>query len=265
MKEDTPDETWCLCILIISMIRALGHLYWNSFSHMLFFTRNRLIVHKGVDFKQIDTEWDWYIVFQYFDFQFFSVWFDIWFLPFCVSRDNFIILQALVASMAYYIFPCFQNLPIWNTKGFIALLILHVIFTEPVYYFLHRHFHNGFLFSHYHSLHHASQVTQPTTGSCPSIHVILQLLMFGGIWFGPFFDIFTAGSATLLEHIVFGSIVAAPILFVSMIGYGSASLIVAYVLTFDFLRCLGHTNVEVVPHKWFNTLPFLRYILYTPT
>ncbi|KAE8670978.1 Protein ECERIFERUM 3 [Hibiscus syriacus] len=34
---------------------------------------------------------------------------------------------------------------------------------------------------------------------------------------------------------------------------------------FDFMRCMGHSNVEVVPAQVFNKLPFLRYLIYTPT
>ncbi|GFS33708.1 fatty acid hydroxylase superfamily [Actinidia rufa] len=37
------------------------------------------------------------------------------------------------------------------------------------------------------------------------------------------------------------------------------------VLVFDFLRCMGHCNVEIVPHRWFEILPLLKYLLYTPT
>lgn len=81
-------------------------------------------------------------------------------------RDNFILLQAAIASMGYYIFPCSESLPRWNTKGFIALLILHVAVSEPLYYVLHRHFHrNKYLFIHYHSLHHSSPVPQIPTGT----------------------------------------------------------------------------------------------------
>ncbi|KAI9192834.1 hypothetical protein LWI28_028263 [Acer negundo] len=211
MQEESPDETWCLHILIISMLRGIIYLLWNVYSNMLFLTRNRRIIQKGIDFKQIDTEWDW---------------------------DNFIILQALMASMAYYMFPFFENLPLWNTKGIIALFILHVTVTEPLYYFIHRHFHkNHFLFTNYHSFHHSSPVPQATT----------------------------AGNASFLEHLVFSTVTAVPILGASVMGYASTSMIYAYVFVFDFLRCLGHCNAEIIPHKLFKTLPFLRYLLYTPT
>lgn len=83
----------------------------------------------------------------------------------CFSiRDNFLILQALVASMACYMFPILQHLPIWNVKGLFVALILHVGVSEPLYYWVHKKFHGDYLFTHYHSLHHSSPVPESFTG-----------------------------------------------------------------------------------------------------
>lgn len=82
-----------------------------------------------------------------------------------LCRDNFILLQAIIASIACYIFPTFiENVPVWNTKGFITILILHVGMSEPLYYWVHRCFHESYPFTHYHSLHHSSHVLHPFTG-----------------------------------------------------------------------------------------------------
>ncbi|KAB1204154.1 Protein ECERIFERUM 3 [Morella rubra] len=207
---EAPEGTWCLHILIICALRGLIHQLWSSYSNMAFLTRNRWIHQQGVDFKQIDLEWDW---------------------------DNFIILQALIASMASYMFRFLENLPLWNANGFIAVLTLHMAVSEPLYYWLHRYLHGNQLFAHYHSLHHSSPVPQS----------------------------FTAGNATFLEHLMLTVIIGVPILGASLLGYGSISMVYAYVLIFDFLRCLGHSNVEVIPYRIFETVPFLRYLLYTPT
>ncbi|XP_022730206.1 protein ECERIFERUM 3-like isoform X1 [Durio zibethinus] len=208
--EDAIKDIWCLHILLLCALRGLVHQLWSSYNNMLFLARNRRIKQQGVDFKQIDKEWDW---------------------------DNFIILQALLASMACLIFPSLDGLPLWNPKGFFTLLLLHLTISEPLFYSAHRFFHESYLFTHYHSLHHSSSVPHP----------------------------FTAGHATFLEHLILCIVIGIPMTGSVLMGYGSTSMIYGYVLAFDFLRCLGHSNVEVVPHEIFNKLPFLRYFLYTPT
>uniref|UniRef100_A0A2N9EMR2 Very-long-chain aldehyde decarbonylase CER1-like C-terminal domain-containing protein n=1 Tax=Fagus sylvatica TaxID=28930 RepID=A0A2N9EMR2_FAGSY len=136
--EEAPNGSsdWYLHILILCALRGLTHQIWSSYSNMLFLTRNRRILQQGVDFKQIDREWDW---------------------------DNFIILQALIAFMVSYMFPFVEKLPLWNIKGIIALLILHTAVSEPLFYWVHRYFHENHLFTHYHSLHHSSPVPQAFT------------------------------------------------------------------------------------------------------
>ncbi|XP_058211162.1 very-long-chain aldehyde decarbonylase CER3 [Rhododendron vialii] len=211
IQDENIEESWCLHILIICALRASIYQYWTSWSNMLFLTRNRRILPQGVDFKQIDKEWDW---------------------------DNFLILQALLASMALYIFPSLSSLPVWNSSGFVAVILLHVGVSEPFYYWIHKCFHgNNYLLTHYHSLHHSSTVPQA----------------------------FTAGNATFLEHLILSALIGLPLMGTYLLGCGSITTVYGYLLIFDFLRCLGHCNVEIVPHQWFETLPLLKYLLYTPT
>lgn len=82
----------------------------------------------------------------------------------CVCRDNFLILQLLLAAMALYAFPSLRHLPLWDARGVAVALLLHVAATEPLFYLLHRALHRGRLFFDYHSLHHSSRVLQPYTG-----------------------------------------------------------------------------------------------------
>ena len=81
-----------------------------------------------------------------------------------LGRDNFILLHGLMAAMACYTLPFLTTLPLWNWKGCIYALILHMGVSEPLYYWIHKRLHNGYLFTHYHSLHHASAVLQSFTG-----------------------------------------------------------------------------------------------------
>ncbi|KAF9617351.1 hypothetical protein IFM89_036223 [Coptis chinensis] len=207
---DTPKFDWCEHILILCALRGAVYTLWCSYNNMHFLTRKYRIVQQTVDFKQIDSEWNW---------------------------DNFIILHALMAFMACYTSPLFATLPLWNSKGYLFALLLHIAIVEPLYYWVHRHLHTDYFFTKYHSVHHSSLVQQPQTG----------------------------GHATPLEHIIMGLIMGIPIVGTCLIGFGSLRMIYAYVLMFDFLRCLGHSYTEVVPSLIVTTLPFLKYLLYTPT
>ncbi|KAL0345974.1 UNVERIFIED_CONTAM: Very-long-chain aldehyde decarbonylase CER3 [Sesamum radiatum] len=209
-QEEITKERWCLHLFVLCMLRLAMYQAWSSYSNMLFLTRNRIIVKKGVDFKQIDKEWHW---------------------------DNFILLQGIVAFSVLYMFPTFENLPLWSKKGITAAIVLHVAISEPLFYSIHKCFHGNYLFTHYHSLHHSSAVPQA----------------------------YTAGHATFLEHLLLTVVIGVPIIGSFLVGHGSLMLIYGYVLIFDLLRCLGHSNVEIVPYKIFDAIPFLRYILYTPT
>lgn len=64
---------------------------------------------------------------------------------------------------------------------------------------------------------------------------------------------------------VLGALMALPLAGACAAGLGSVVLAFAYVLTFDFLRAMGHCNVELFPGGLFRSLPFLRYLIYTPT
>uniref|UniRef100_A0A1J3JD27 Protein ECERIFERUM 3 n=1 Tax=Noccaea caerulescens TaxID=107243 RepID=A0A1J3JD27_NOCCA len=213
-EEDNSRALWCLHILIICGLKGILHVDWSVYNNMLFVTRTLRINPNGVDFKQIDHEWHW---------------------------DNYILLQAIIASMICYMSPplmMMNSVPLWNTKGLVALIVLHVTFSEPLYYFLHRFFHrNNYFFTHYHSFHHASTVPHPMTAS----------------------------NATLLENLILCVIAGVPLIGSCLLGVGSISLIYGYAIMFDFMRCLGHCNVEIFSHKLFETLPVLRYLIYTPT
>ncbi|XP_071687247.1 very-long-chain aldehyde decarbonylase CER3-like [Rutidosis leptorrhynchoides] len=204
------EYSWRFHILLLSSLRGLVHQLWSSFDNMLFLNRNTRLSNKGVDFDQIDKEWHW---------------------------DNFIILQAIVASIILLINPTMTNLPIWKATGIIFCMIFHIGLSEPLYYWLHRFLHTSYFFQHYHWLHHNSKVNHP----------------------------YTAGHATFLEHLLLYVIIGVPIVGTTLLGHGSIVTFYGYILAFDFLRCMGHTNVEVVPHHIFDTMPILKYIIYTPT
>lgn len=209
--DNNLASNWCLHVLLMSLLRFHVYMWSTNICNMLFLTRNRRILQQGIDFDQIDKERDW---------------------------DNFVILQALIASLAIYSFPNgFASLPIWETKGLVVIVALHVLVSEPLYYWVHRFLHGNYLFTPYHSFHHSSTVPQPVT----------------------------VGSTTLLEELLVSTVIGLPILGCILSGYGSKTIIYGYVFVFDVLRCLGHSNVEIVPHWIFDYFPFFRFLLYTPT
>lgn len=85
-------------------------------------------------------------------------------------RDNFVILQAIIAAMVFYMCPSFETRTLWNKNGLTAALALHVAISEPLFYTLHRCFHGDYFFKNYHSLHHSSPVPQPLTGNWKGFH-----------------------------------------------------------------------------------------------
>ncbi|GAB2232112.1 hypothetical protein Droror1_Dr00011135 [Drosera rotundifolia] len=203
-------ESWGFHILLLCALRGLVHQLWTSFCIIPCLSLRRRIILRGVDFEQIDREWNW---------------------------DDFLILHSFVAAMGFLIFPFLRNLPLWNSRGFVIATIFHVICSEPLYYVLHRIMHGDHLFKRYHSRHHSSPVPQP----------------------------FTAEHATFLEHLLLIPIIAIPVVVPSLMGNGSIALVYGYVLGFDFLRCMVHSNTEVFSHRIFEAFPVLRFLLVTPT
>lgn len=60
-QGSAPTGSWCLHLLLLLALRSLTFQLWFSYGNMLFFTRRRRVVRDGVDFQQIDHEWDWYV------------------------------------------------------------------------------------------------------------------------------------------------------------------------------------------------------------
>lgn len=154
--------------------------------------------------------------------------------------DNYVILQALIAALCAQTWaPGFVGgSPCFHLKGALSLMLLHMGPAELLYYCIHRAFHrNGSLYGGYHYLHHLSTRPEPST----------------------------AGTATFLEHLLLTLVMALPLAGIIAGKAASLGLFYAYVLSFDFMRFMIHSNVEVIPLSPFKKLPLLRYILITPT
>jgi len=96
-------------------------------------------------------------------------------LPLC--RDNFLILQAFMGVLAYYLLPSLRELPKWDMRGVPVVILLHVLVSEPLFYWAHIFFHKSdYFYKHYHSVHHSSVVTQSYTGPCTHSHLFWLLI-----------------------------------------------------------------------------------------
>lgn len=151
--------------------------------------------------------------------------------------DNYILLQACIAATAHNWIPSLGSLPIWDFKGVLLLIILHAGPVEFTYYRLHRAFHNGYLYARYHSLHHSSVRLEPSS----------------------------AGTSTFLEHFLMTAMMALPLIGVYLFGHPSIGMFYIYILGYDFLKMMIHSNVEVVPLWPFQLVPALKYFLITPS
>lgn len=203
-------DNWCLHILLLTFLRYVTYQLWATYSNMYCLSAKYKICKKDAEFDQMDREWDW---------------------------DNFLLLQAFMATAAHHFLPFLRDMPAWNAGGLIYLAILHMGPAEALYYWVHRAFHKDILFQRYHSLHHAAMVLQPQT----------------------------AATATFLEHFGLTIIMAVPMVGASWMGGASMGMIYLYCLLFDFLRYMGHSNVEIVPDTIFRWLAPLKYLIYTPS
>jgi aldehyde decarbonylase len=86
-------------------------------------------------------------------------------------RDDQVILTGLAFYLAYAAIPSVRLMPVWETKGAIIMVLLHIGPVEFLYYWFHRALHHHFLYSRYHSHHHASIVTEPITCKCMDLQL----------------------------------------------------------------------------------------------
>ncbi|KAL5207664.1 hypothetical protein ABZP36_032099 [Zizania latifolia] len=197
-------------ILPSLLLRMIHSQIWISISRYQTARSNHRIVDRGIEFDQVDRERGW---------------------------DDQIIFNGLVFYVGYLAMPSARRFPLWRTDGAVVTALLHAGPVEFLYYWFHRALHHRFLYSRYHSHHHASIVTEPITSV---IH--------------PF-----------AEHVVYFILFAIPILSTIYVGNASALGIVAYITFIDFMNNMGHCNFELVPRWVFQIFPPLKYLMYTPS
>ncbi|XP_028783484.1 very-long-chain aldehyde decarbonylase CER1-like [Neltuma alba] len=135
------------------LLRLLHNQIWISVSRYLTAQGTNRIVHRGLEFDQVDRESNW---------------------------DDRILLNGLLMYLASMILPeLFHHLPYWRSNDVVITALLHAGPVEFLYYWLHRALHHHFLYSRYHSHHHSSTVTQPITSVIhPFAEVVAYFVLF---------------------------------------------------------------------------------------
>ncbi|KAJ0966529.1 hypothetical protein J5N97_023446 [Dioscorea zingiberensis] len=201
-------DVFSLTIFPLFLLRLLHSQLWISLSRYQTAKGKHLIVDKSLDFSQVDRESNW---------------------------DDQILLTAVLMYITNMVLPGAAYLPWWNTKGVVITIILHMGPVEFIYYWFHRALHHHFLYSRYHSHHHASIVTQPITSVTH-----------------PF-----------VEEMVYFTLFAIPMLSMAVTGTGCIIAVTGYLLYIDFMNYMGHCNFELVPQSLFHLFPPLKYLMYT--
>ncbi|KAM3402106.1 hypothetical protein ACQJBY_006201 [Aegilops geniculata] len=199
-----------LVILPSMMLRALHNQAWITVSRLQNARGKRQIVDRGIEFEQIDRERNW---------------------------DDQIILSAILFFLGALHLPGAQNLPLWRTDGAVLIALLHAGPVELIYYWFHRALHHHFLYTRYHSHHHASIVTEPITSV---IHPFAELVAYELLFSIPMIACALTGTASIMTFEL-------------------------YMLYIDFMNNMGHCNFELVPTWLFTCFPPLKYLMYTPS
>ncbi|URD80939.1 WAX2 C-terminal domain [Musa troglodytarum] len=209
-KETKELDMTYLIVLPSLLLRMLHNQVWISLARFQNARSKHRIVDKSIEFEQVDRERNW---------------------------DDQIIFNGILFYLGYFYVPGATNLPVWRTDGALLMALLHMGPVEFLYYWFHRALHHHFLYSRYHSHHHASVVTEPITSV---IH--------------PF-----------AEHVVYFLLFSIPMLTTIVTGRASILALLAYVAYIDLMNNMGHCNFELVPKWLFTVFPPLKYLMYTPS
>ncbi|KAG1361489.1 Protein WAX2 [Cocos nucifera] len=177
-------------IFPILLLRLLYSQLWITFSRFQTAKSKHRIVDKSLDFDQVDRESN------------------------CVEdviesdggldgRDDQIILTALLMYMGNMVVPGASHLPWWETRGVLIVILLHMGPVEFIYYWLHRALHHHFLYSRYHSHHHASIVTEPITSV---IHPFAEELSYFVLFAIPLITMALTGTGSIAAAVGFHSL-----------------------------------------------------------
>ncbi|XP_040377421.1 very-long-chain aldehyde decarbonylase GL1-6 [Oryza brachyantha] len=155
-------------VLPVVLMRLLYSQLWITVSRHQTARSKHKIVHKSLDFEQVDRERNW---------------------------DDQIILTALIFYAVNATVQQAQGVPWWSSRGLVMTAALHVGPVEFLYYWLHRALHHHWLYARYHSHHHASIVTEPITSV---IHPFAEEAVYFVLFAIPILTTVATGTASVL-------------------------------------------------------------------
>ncbi|KAK3433890.1 hypothetical protein EUGRSUZ_D01172 [Eucalyptus grandis] len=209
-SEGRERDLFTFLIFPFLLWRMVHNQIWMTLSRYRNARGNGRIIDKGIEFGQVDRERNW---------------------------DDQILLNGLIFYIGAMTLPGASRLPMWRFDGVITTALLHMGPVEFLYYWLHRALHHHYLYSRYHSHHHASIVTEPITSV---IH--------------PF-----------AEHLAYFTLFAIPLYTTVWMGTASIVSFYGYVTYIDLMNNMGHCNFELIPKWIFSYFPPLKYLMYTPS
>ncbi len=144
-------------------------------------------------------------------------------------------IGIIIEAVLFFLLVMWSHFKFYPTTllGVVVLLLSFMFIVEPLYYVYHRLLHTKFLYKHHHIHHHQALVPTPISG----------------FYF------------TLVERLSYTVLFISPIILLGLLKLLSIPLIVVYVLVFEVINALGHTNIKF-SEKYQKS--FWHLFLYSP-
>ncbi|KAJ8616207.1 hypothetical protein MRB53_035579 [Persea americana] len=227
-KEEGEKDPSNLLILPFLLWRWIHNQIWISISRFQTARSKHRILHKGIEFEQVDRERNW---------------------------DDQILLNGLLFYTANKYFSGAKHVPYWNAKGAALTIFLHMGPVEFLYYWLHRALHHHYLYSRYHSHHHSSIVTEPITSV---IHPFAEHLAYFTLFSIPFFSMLFTQTNSIATIVVYETYID----FMNNLGHCNFEIVPKWIFnTFPPLKYIMYTpSFHSLHHTQFRT----NYALFMP-
>ncbi|KAJ8616208.1 hypothetical protein MRB53_035580 [Persea americana] len=218
-----------LLIFPIMLWRWVHDQIWISISRFQTARSKHRILHKGIEFEQVDRERNW---------------------------DDQILLTGLLFYTTNKYFSEAKHVPYWNAKGAALTIFLHAGPVEFLYYWLHRALHHHYLYSRYHSHHHSSIVTEPITSV---VHPFAEHLAYAILFSIPFFTtLFVTKNSSIATIVVYLTYID----FMNNLGHCNFEIVPKWLFNiFPPLKYIMYTpSFHSLHHTQFRT----NYALFMP-